>query len=68
MALLNALHIAMPEVLSLVLMSDHLQLSIGVTKIVATVLLLTGLTTLSALYPSIRAARLKPVTAMHHLG
>jgi len=68
MALLNALRIAVPDVLAMVLMSDHLRLSVSGSKSIFAVVLLTLLTTLSALYPSIRAARLKPVTAMHHLG
>jgi ABC-type antimicrobial peptide transport system permease subunit len=66
--LLNAAHIAMPEGVQWILMSDHLLLSLSGVKVLFAVVFLSLLTCLSAIFPSIRAARLKPVTAMHHLG
>jgi putative ABC transport system permease protein len=49
-------------------MSDRLFLSVHGGQVLAAVVSLTLLTALAALYPSIHAARLKPVTAMHHIG
>jgi ABC-type lipoprotein release transport system permease subunit len=49
-------------------MSDHLHLSIHVRAIVGSILVITGITGAAALYPSLRAARLRPVTAMQHFG
>jgi ABC-type antimicrobial peptide transport system permease subunit len=52
----------------LFLMSDHLHLSIHLGAIVRSMILITLITGAAALYPSLRAARLKPVTAMQHFG
>jgi len=65
---LNSAHIAMPEMAQMILMSDQLFLSVIGWKVLAAVAGLTLATTLAALLPSIFAARLKPVTAMHHIG
>jgi putative ABC transport system permease protein len=65
---INAMHIAVPIGVQLFLMSDHLHLAIHAGTIAQAVVLLTGVTALAALYPSFRAARLQPVTAMSHFG
>ncbi|HEY4185157.1 MAG TPA: FtsX-like permease family protein [Polyangia bacterium] len=65
---LNGLHIAVPITMQFFLMSDHLQLAIHGGEVVTAVILLTVLTGLAALYPSFRAARLRPVEAMSHFG
>lgn len=67
-AAVNALRVGVPEMAQWILMSDHLVLAVHATKILAAVIGLTLLTALAALYPSIRAARLRPVNAMHHFG
>lgn len=65
---LNAAHIAVPLSMQLFLMSDHLHLAVHGGQVVGAVVLLTVLTGLAALYPSFRAARLRPVEAMSHFG
>jgi ABC-type lipoprotein release transport system permease subunit len=65
---LNGLHIAVPLGVQLFLMSDHLHLAVHGGLIVRAIITLTVVTGLAALYPSFRAARLMPVTAMSHFG
>ncbi len=60
-------HIGMAA-LRMVLMSDVLYLSIRLPQVLWAVGLFTLVTALAALWPSIRAARLQPVTAIHKLG
>jgi ABC-type lipoprotein release transport system permease subunit len=67
-AALNAMHIAVPLSVQLFLMSDRLNLAVHFQSVASSVVLLTFVTALAALYPSFRAARLKPVTAMSHFG
>lgn len=64
----NQLHIAVPLSVQLFLMSDRLHLAVHLPSMISSVVLLTIVTALAALYPSFRAARLKPVTAMSHFG
>lgn len=65
---LNALQIGVPGSMQFFLMSDHLHLSIHGGAVVGAVVMLTVLTGVAALYPSFRAARLRPVEAMSHFG
>jgi putative ABC transport system permease protein len=65
---LNALHIHVPLSVQLFLMSDHLHLSVHASAIIFAVVLITAITGIAAIYPALRAARLKPVTAMQHFG
>jgi len=67
-AAVNAAHIAVPLPVQLFLMSDHLQLAVHGRLLVFAVVVITAVTALAALYPSQRAARLRPVTAMQHFG
>jgi ABC-type lipoprotein release transport system permease subunit len=67
-AAVNGAHIAVPLSVQLFLMSDHLQLAVHPSLLVSAVVIITGVTALAALYPSQRAARLLPVTAMQHFG
>ena len=64
----NAAHLAVPEAVQMFLMQRHLHLAVSGGAVARAVLWLTAITTLFALYPAFRAARLKPVTAMHHIG
>jgi ABC-type lipoprotein release transport system permease subunit len=66
--LLNRAHLKVPEAMQMVTMSDSLTLSVHFTAVLVGVVFITLLAGLAALGPSIRAARLKPVTAMHHFG
>jgi putative ABC transport system permease protein len=65
---INSMHIAVPLSVQLFLMSDQLHLAVHFGAVGSSVALLTIVTALAALYPSLRAARLKPVTAMSHFG
>jgi len=65
---INAMHVSVPLGVQLFLMSDHLYLAVHAPTIIFAILLLTGVTGLAALFPSFRAARLQPVTAMSHFG
>ena len=56
------------EAFRLVLMSDRLHLEPGWMDALGAMTAITVVTTLAALYPAWRAARMRPVTAMHHVG
>jgi ABC-type lipoprotein release transport system permease subunit len=49
-------------------MSPYLHISIHGSALVRSVVAITIVTALAALYPSLRAARLRPVVAMSHFG
>jgi putative ABC transport system permease protein len=65
---LNALHIPVPLSAQIILMSDHLHLVVHPADVIRGVVTITLITGLAALYPALRAARLRPVTAMQHFG
>lgn len=66
---LDALAIVVPmEAFQMVLMSDRLHLVTHVGDWLQAVILITGITTLAGLFPAWRAARLRPVTAIQHVG
>jgi ABC-type lipoprotein release transport system permease subunit len=66
--LVNAAHIKVPLTVQLFLMSDQLHLAVHLGSLVRAAALITAITTLAALYPAYRAARLPPVSAMSHFG
>jgi ABC-type lipoprotein release transport system permease subunit len=66
--LVNAAHLGVPEAVQMFLMQNHLHLELAGGAVLTAVVLLTLITTLFALFPAFRAARLRPVTAMHHIG
>jgi ABC-type lipoprotein release transport system permease subunit len=66
--LVNAAHIKVPLTVQLFLMSDQLHLAVHLGSLVRDAALITAITTLAALYPAYRAARLPPVSAMSHFG
>ncbi len=61
------IHIA-TEAVQALLLSDVLNLSVTPSHVAGAVAVFTLLTGLSALGPAVRAARMQPVTAMHHAG
>ncbi|MGM0578902.1 MAG: ABC transporter permease [Myxococcota bacterium] len=61
------IHIPMDAVRA-ILMSDTLQLTVSPLEVTGAVLAFTALTGLSALWPALRASRMQPVTAIHHVG
>jgi ABC-type antimicrobial peptide transport system permease subunit len=65
---LNAAQLPVPIAVQLLLMTDHLILTPTVGWVVSSVLLITGSITAVSVFPSFLAARMKPITAMHHLG
>jgi putative ABC transport system permease protein len=65
---LNALHIPVPIGVQLFLMSDHVFIAVKASILIGAVITLTIISGLAALYPSIRAARLRPIEAMAHFG
>jgi putative ABC transport system permease protein len=67
-AALTAAHLAVPDTVQMFLMQQRLTLTLEPGAIAARVVLLTLVTTAASLFPALRAARLQPVTAMHHVG
>ena len=67
-AWLNRRDIRVGEGLQMLLMQDHLTILVRPSALAGYVVFITLLTALAALLPALRAARLRPVTAMHHIG
>jgi len=65
---LNAAQISVPEAMQMFLMADSLWLEIRPNAFLTAVGSVTFVTIAAAIVPSVVAARLKPVTAMHHIG
>lgn len=66
--LLNSAQIHVPITVQLFLMRDTLVLALDPGALLRAIILITAVTGAAALYPSLRAARLKPVDAMAHFG
>ena len=67
-AALNGAHIHVGTGAQFILMSDHVRLAVHGGLLAFAIVLITTITGLAALYPSLRAARLSPVVAMSHFG
>jgi putative ABC transport system permease protein len=67
-AFINSRQLVMPQGMQLFLMSDRLHLAVEPASLVFAVILITVISVVAAIYPSIRAARLRPVAAMSHFG
>jgi ABC-type lipoprotein release transport system permease subunit len=67
-ALINAAEVRVNEGLQMLISQDRLQILVRPAMLVAAVVGITLLTAIGALLPAVRAARLRPVTAMHHIG
>jgi ABC-type lipoprotein release transport system permease subunit len=65
---LNAMQIQVPLSVQLFLMSDTLTLRVLPSALVGAVLLISVVTGAAAVYPALRASRLKPADAMSHFG
>lgn len=65
---LDASHIAVSEGFNVFLMSDTLRFVVAGDSLARALLTIVGLTTLFSLYPAYRATKLRPVTAIHHVG
>ncbi len=64
----NALRIGVPEAMQIFIAQERLTLLLEPGWIVAKVALLSSITVLASWLPARRAARLRPVTAMYHVG
>jgi ABC-type lipoprotein release transport system permease subunit len=67
-SLINAAHIPVPKAAQLFLMADTVRLAVEPGAVAFAVVLITLVSGFAALYPSLRAARLRPVDAMSHFG
>lgn len=67
-AALNAAGIMLPESVQIFLAQERLTFLLDPATIALYVLFLTAVTILASWFPARRAARLRPVTAMHHIG
>jgi ABC-type lipoprotein release transport system permease subunit len=65
---INAANVSVPEVVAVFIMSDTLNLAVKPGSVVGAMVFITACTTAISLIPSFLAARMKPVTAMHHIG
>jgi ABC-type lipoprotein release transport system permease subunit len=66
--LVNAAQVKVNEGLQMLVLQERLTIAVTPGRLAAYVAGLTLLTAFAALLPALRAARLKPVTAMHHIG
>lgn len=67
-SLINAAHIPVPKAAQLFLMADTVHLAVEPHSVTFAIVLITLVSGSAALYPSLRAARLRPVDAMSHFG
>jgi ABC-type lipoprotein release transport system permease subunit len=65
---LNRAAIALPSAVQVFLAMEHLHIALVPSAIAGNVLFLTLVTVIASVLPARRAARLKPVTAMHQIG
>jgi putative ABC transport system permease protein len=65
---LNAAHVTVPVAVQLIIMSEQLRFVVNPSAVAGSIAVITVCTTFVSLIPSYLAARLKPVTAMHHIG
>jgi putative ABC transport system permease protein len=67
-ATLNAMAIKVPAGMVLFLMSTRLRLAIHAPMLVGAIIMITVVSVFASIYPSFRAARLRPIEAMSHFG
>ncbi len=65
---INAQHVTAPEVVQVMLLTEHWFLKVEPDSVFFAVGLITLCAMVVSLVPSFLAARMKPVTAMHHIG
>ncbi|HYG69992.1 MAG TPA: FtsX-like permease family protein, partial [Anaeromyxobacteraceae bacterium] len=65
---LNGAGIVLPEAVQVFLAMEELNVLLDPAAIATNVLALTAVTVAASVFPALRAARLRPVTAMHHVG
>jgi putative ABC transport system permease protein len=67
-AALNAAGVALPEAAQIFLAQETLHFLLAPRAIATNVALFAAITVAASILPALRAARLRPVTAMHHVG
>jgi putative ABC transport system permease protein len=67
-ALLDGIGIRIPDGMQVFLMQEKLSFLLRPATVLGDVLFLAAVTVAASLLPARRAARLKPITAMHHVG
>ena len=67
-ALINGAAIVLPPAVQIFLAMEHLHLAVNPVWVALYVVAISTLTVLASLIPAFRAARLRPITAMHHIG
>jgi ABC-type antimicrobial peptide transport system permease subunit len=67
-ALLNAARIAVPEDVQYFLLQDRLHIVVQPASALGFAVLITFVTTVASAWPALHAARLRPITAIHHIG
>jgi ABC-type lipoprotein release transport system permease subunit len=65
---LNAAGIVLPDAVQVFLAMEQLNVIVDPAALAGNVLALTAVTVAASILPAARAARLRPVTAMHHIG
>jgi ABC-type antimicrobial peptide transport system permease subunit len=65
---LNVADVSVPVAVQMFILSDKLHLVVNPGSMLGAVTFITFCTTAISLVPSFLAARMKPVTAMHHIG
>ncbi len=65
---LNAAHVPVPAGARMFLMAANLKMTFEVTRVMGGMFVIISCTTLISIIPSFYAARLKPITAMQHIG
>lgn len=65
---LNAAEIPVSQGFQIFLMSDTLRLAPNLASVAKTIIFIPTVITALALIPAMRAARMKPITAIHHIG
>jgi putative ABC transport system permease protein len=66
--LINSQNIAAPEAVQMMLLKETWFLKVEFASVAKAILVITVCSMLVSLIPSFLAARMKPVTAMHHIG
>jgi putative ABC transport system permease protein len=66
--IVNVAAFSLPEAVQVFLSQEKLHFLLQPSTIAADVILLALVTVVASIYPARRAARLKPITAMHHIG
>lgn len=67
-AAVNAMNQPVPVAVQLFVMRDTIRFLVTPGAVVFAIVFLTGCTTFISLFPSFIAARMKPISAMHHIG